>query len=49
MGGEFPALKKEVAARFDAVHVARPQATRESSYEVYLVAKGFRRNARGGA
>ena len=43
MGGEFPALKKEVAARFDSVLVARPQATRESSYEVYLVAKGFRR------
>jgi 23S rRNA (uridine2552-2'-O)-methyltransferase len=46
MGGEFPALKKEVAARFDAVLVARPQATRESSYEVYLVAKGFRREGR---
>ncbi len=45
MGGEFPALKKEVAARFDEVLVARPQATRESSYEVYLVAKGFRRGA----
>jgi 23S rRNA (uridine2552-2'-O)-methyltransferase len=43
MGGEFPVLKKEVAARFDDVLVARPQATRESSYEVYLVAKGFRR------
>lgn len=43
MGGEFPVLKKEVAARFDEVIVARPQATRESSYEVYLVAKGFRR------
>lgn len=41
MGGEFPALKREVAARFDEVLVARPQATRESSYEVYLVAKGF--------
>jgi 23S rRNA (uridine2552-2'-O)-methyltransferase len=42
MGGEFPALKKELATRFDEVHVARPQATRESSYEVYVVAKGFR-------
>ena len=47
MGGEFPALKKEIAARFDAVVVARPQATRESSYEVYVVAKGFRRPAAG--
>ncbi|HEX9241784.1 MAG TPA: RlmE family RNA methyltransferase [Anaeromyxobacter sp.] len=43
MGGEFPALKKELAARFEAIHVARPQATRESSYEVFIVGKGFRR------
>jgi 23S rRNA (uridine2552-2'-O)-methyltransferase len=42
MGGDFPALKKELQARFDEFHVARPQATRESSYEVYVVAKGFR-------
>jgi 23S rRNA (uridine2552-2'-O)-methyltransferase len=42
MGGEFPALKKELAARFDELHVVRPQATRESSYEVYVVGKGFR-------
>lgn len=42
MGGDFPGFKKEVAARFDSVHVARPQAVRESSYEVYVVGKGFR-------
>jgi 23S rRNA (uridine2552-2'-O)-methyltransferase len=42
MGGEFPALKKDLQARFDEFHVARPQATREASYEVYVVAKGFR-------
>ena len=50
MGGEFPALKKEIAARFDEVHVVRPQATRESSYEVFVVGKGFKREkeARGG-
>jgi 23S rRNA (uridine2552-2'-O)-methyltransferase len=42
MGGEFPALRKEIAASFDEVVVARPQATRESSYEVYVVGKGFR-------
>ncbi len=41
MGGEFPALKQELAARFDEVHVARPQATREHSYEAYVVGKGF--------
>jgi 23S rRNA (uridine2552-2'-O)-methyltransferase len=45
MGGEFPALRKELQARFEDVHVARPQATRESSYEVYIVGKGFRRRA----
>ena len=45
MGGEFPILKKEVARQFDEVLVARPQATRDSSYEVYVVAKGFRRQA----
>jgi 23S rRNA (uridine2552-2'-O)-methyltransferase len=42
MGGDFPAFRKEVAARFDEVHVARPQATRERSYEVYVVGKRFR-------
>jgi len=43
MGGEFPALKKELQGTFETVHVVRPQATRESSYEVYVVGKGFRR------
>jgi 23S rRNA (uridine2552-2'-O)-methyltransferase len=42
MGGDFPLFKKEVAARFLTVAVARPEATRESSYEVYVVGKGFR-------
>jgi 23S rRNA (uridine2552-2'-O)-methyltransferase len=41
MGGDFPVFKRELAARFDEVHVARPQATRERSYEVYVVGKGF--------
>lgn len=41
MGGDFPVFKKEVAAAFSRVDVARPQATRESSYEVYVVGKGF--------
>jgi 23S rRNA (uridine2552-2'-O)-methyltransferase len=45
MGGEFPVLKKELAARFDELHVVRPQATRESSYEVFVVGKGFKRGA----
>ena len=37
-----PALKKELQARFDEVNVVRPQATRESSYEVYVLGKGYR-------
>jgi 23S rRNA (uridine2552-2'-O)-methyltransferase len=41
MGGDFPVFRKEVAARFDTAHVARPEATREHSYEVYVVGKGF--------
>jgi 23S rRNA (uridine2552-2'-O)-methyltransferase len=43
MGGEFPALKKELQGHFETVQVVRPQATRESSYEVYVLGKGFRR------
>jgi 23S rRNA (uridine2552-2'-O)-methyltransferase len=41
MGGDFPVFRKEVAARFATVNVARPEATREHSYEVYVVGKGF--------
>jgi 23S rRNA (uridine2552-2'-O)-methyltransferase len=43
MGGDFPGLKQELQARFDEVRIVRPQATRESSYEVYVLGKGFRR------
>ncbi len=42
MGGDFPPLKKELAARFETVQIVRPQATRESSYEVYVLGKGYR-------
>jgi 23S rRNA (uridine2552-2'-O)-methyltransferase len=42
MGGEFPAFKKEVAAKFTKVHVVRPKATREHSYECYVVGTGFK-------
>ncbi len=42
MGGDFPALKKELQSRFESIHVVRPEATRESSYEVYVLGKGFR-------
>jgi 23S rRNA (uridine2552-2'-O)-methyltransferase len=42
MGGDFPVFKKEVAARFAKVHVVRPKATREHSYECYVVGTGFK-------
>lgn len=42
MGGDFPAFKKEVAGRFQKVHVVRPKATREHSYECYVVGTGFK-------
>jgi 23S rRNA (uridine2552-2'-O)-methyltransferase len=41
MGGDFPAFKAEVAPHFDRVEVIRPEATRERSYEVYMVGRGF--------
>jgi len=41
MGGDFPVFRSEVEALFAKVRVARPQATRERSYEVYLVGQGF--------
>ena len=42
MGGEFPALQKELRGRFDRVSVVRPKATREHSFEVFVVGTGFR-------
>lgn len=42
MGGDFPGLKKELQQRFEELHVVRPEATREASYEVYVLGKGFR-------
>jgi len=41
MGGEFPAFRAEVAALFERALVARPKATRERSYEVYVVGTEF--------
>ncbi len=43
MGGDFPALKKDLQARFTDVVVVRPEAVRESSYEVYVLGKGFKK------
>jgi len=46
MGGDFPVFQKEMRARFDEVQVVRPEATRERSYEVYVVGTGFRGETR---
>jgi len=43
MGGDFKELQRELKARFAQVQVVRPQAVRESSYEVYVLGKGYRR------
>jgi 23S rRNA (uridine2552-2'-O)-methyltransferase len=42
VGGDFPGFKEEVRQRFEEVHVVRPRATREHSFEVYVVGKGYR-------
>ncbi len=42
MGGDFQELRRDLQGLFDEVHVARPEATRDSSYEVYIVGKGYR-------
>jgi 23S rRNA (uridine2552-2'-O)-methyltransferase len=41
MGGDFPVFQKEMRARFGKVDVVRPEATRERSFEVFVVGKGF--------
>ncbi|MFT3917293.1 MAG: RlmE family RNA methyltransferase [Anaeromyxobacteraceae bacterium] len=42
LGGDFPALKKDLQARFEKVKVVRPMATREASYEIYVLGTGFK-------
>jgi len=42
MGGDFPLFQREVRARFERVEVVRPEATRERSFEVYVVGIGLR-------
>ena len=41
-GGEFPALLGEFRQRFERVRPIRPEATRGRSFEIYVVAAGFR-------
>ena len=42
MGDMFPGLKGMMEKRFQSVKVHEPPATRETSSEVYVIAKGFR-------
>ncbi len=42
VGGDFAIFKKELQDRFEKVHIVRPQATRERSYECFLVALGHK-------
>jgi 23S rRNA (uridine2552-2'-O)-methyltransferase len=41
MGGDFPLFRAEAGSLFEELRVAKPQATRERSYEVYVVGKIF--------
>jgi 23S rRNA (uridine2552-2'-O)-methyltransferase len=41
MGGDFPIFRAEVRERFTKVEIVRPKSTREHSYEVFLVGRGF--------
>ena len=42
MGGDFPVFQKEMRDRFGKVEVVRPEATRERSFEVYVLGRDFR-------
>jgi len=42
MGDMFPGLKGMMEKRFQSVKVHEPKATRETSSEVYVIAKGFK-------
>jgi len=48
MGGDFPIFQKELRARFGKVDVVRPEATRERSFEVYVVGRDFKPTPSGG-
>jgi 23S rRNA (uridine2552-2'-O)-methyltransferase len=48
MGGDFPIFQKEMRARFGKVDVVRPEATRERSFEVYVVGRDFKPTPSGG-
>lgn len=41
-GAEFEDARNAIRERFDKVRIIRPKATRDESYEVFLVGLGFR-------
>lgn len=41
-GGDFESYLREVRAAFSRVKLLRPEATRDRSFEIYVVAQGFR-------
>ena len=43
-GEDFAGFKKELSVYFKTVHQHRPEATRKSSTEVYLVCKGYNKS-----
>jgi len=45
MGDMFPSLKEETEKRFHDVKVHAPDATRSTSSEVYVIAKGYKGHA----
>lgn len=48
-GAGFAELERQFRACFDKVYVRKPKASRDRSREVFLVARGFRPSAGGGA
>lgn len=44
-GAEFDDARSAIREVFDKVRIIRPKATRDESYEVFLVGLGFRRAA----
>ena len=44
MGSDFEAFRRKVRSRFSDVRIFKPSASRDSSSEVYLVCRGFRKS-----
>lgn len=44
-GEEFPTFYREFSTKFEFSKVSKPEASRKSSAEVYVIGKGFKRSA----